>query len=266
MPNLTLWLGVISAGAILGWSLFQPGASRNIMDLHGLVVVLGGAAAAMLISTPAAQLFGALRAVGWVLNPGRVPSPEEIAAEIARLSRLAHAQGGLLALRDESADFAGGFLQRSIAAAAACGETASARQILELEVRRRRIARQEEANVFRTLGTLAPMFGLMGTLLGMLKVLTNMSEPTKLGPAMALALSSAFVGIGLANLFCVPMAGQVRLLSMRETQALEMLIEGVLAIAMNQPTYQVELRMGAYLDAPAAAAGKPGAGAVREPA
>jgi chemotaxis protein MotA len=172
-----------------------------------------------------------------------------VAVEIVRLSRLAQAQGGLLALRGESAEFAGGFLQRSIAAAAACGETDAARQILELEVRRKRIARQEDANVFRTLGTLAPMFGLMGTLLGMLKVLTNMSEPTKLGPAMALALSSAFIGIGMANLLCVPMAGQIRLLSMRETQSLEMMIEGVLAIAMNQPTYQVELRMGAYLDA-----------------
>jgi chemotaxis protein MotA len=258
------------AAAILAWSLFQPGASHNIMDAHGLVVVLGGAAAAMLISTPAAQLFDAFRAMSWVLNPRKLPSPEEVAAEIIRLSRRAHAQGGLLALRGESTDFADGFLQRSIAAAAACGETAAARQILELEVRRRRIARQEEANVFRTLGTLAPMFGLMGTLLGMLKVLTNMSEPTKLGPAMALALSSAFIGIGLANLFCVPMAGQIRLLSMREGQALEMMIEGVLAIAMNQPTYQVELRMGAYLDAaPAGAAppaSSPRAGASREPA
>jgi chemotaxis protein MotA len=213
----------------------------------------------MLISTPAAQLFSAARAVLWILIPGRLASPEEIAAEIVRLSRRAHSQGGLLALRGESGDFAGGFLQRALAAAAACGETAAARSILELEVRRKRVSRQEDANVFRTLGTLAPMFGLMGTLLGMLKVLTNMSEPTKLGPAMALALSSAFLGIGLANLFCIPMAGQIRLLAMRETQALEMLIEGVLAIAMNQPTYQVELRMGAYLDGRSS-------GAIREPA
>jgi chemotaxis protein MotA len=260
MPNLTLLLGVLAAAGIAAWSLFQPGATHNIMDTHGVVVVLGGAAAAMMISTPAAQLFGALRAMVWVVNPGRLPSPEDVAAEIIRLSRLAQAQGGLLALRGESGEFAGGFLQRAIAAAAACGETDAARQILELEVRRKRVARTEDANVFRTLGTLAPMFGLMGTLLGMLKVLTNMSEPTKLGPATALALSSAFMGIGLANLLCVPMAGQIRLLSMRETQAYEMMIEGVLAIAMNQPTYQVQLRMGAYLDA------APAAGAPRESA
>jgi chemotaxis protein MotA len=258
MPNLTLWLGVLAAGAVMGWSLLQPGSGHNIMDTHGIVVVLGGAAAAMMISTPATQLFSAIRAVVWVLSPGRLPTSEEVAAEIVRLSRLAHTQGGLLALRNESMEFGGGFLHRAIAAAAACGETDATRQILELELRRKRVSRGEDANVFRTLGTLAPMFGLMGTLLGMLKVLTNMSEPTKLGPAMALALSSAFIGIGMANLMCVPLAGQIRLLSMRETQVHEMMLEGVLAIAMNQPTYQIELRMGAYLDAPG--------GAVREPA
>ena len=256
MPNLTLWLGLLAAAAILSWSLLQTGA-KNIMDIHGIVVVLGGAAAAMLISTPAAQLFSAVRALFWVLSPARQPTPEEISAEILRLSRRAHAEGGLLALRGESAEFAGGFLQRAISAAAACGETDATRQILELEVRRRRIVRQEDANVFRTLGTLAPMFGLLGTLLGMLKVLTNMSDPSKLGPAMALALSSAFLGIAVANFMCVPLAGQIRMLAMRETQTLDMIIEGVLSIAMNQPTYQIQLKMSAYLAAPSGGAVEP---------
>ena len=91
----------------------------------------------------------------------------------------------------------------------------------------------------------------------MLQVLTTMSEPTKLGPAMALALSSAFIGIGLANFFCVPIAGQIRLMSMHETQVLEMIITGVLEISLNRPVYQLELKLGAYFDggvAPASAA------------
>ncbi len=247
MPNLSLALGGVASAAILAWSLLQPGAGRNILDIHGLIVVLGGAAAALLISTPAAQLFSAARAFGWAVGAGQLPSPEAVAAEVLRLSKRAQAEGGLLALRAESDEFAGGFLKRAIEAAAACNETDAARDILQLELRRRRIARQEDANVFRTLGMLAPMFGLMGTLLGMLKVLTSMSEPARLGPAMALALSSAFVGIGAANFVCVPIAGQIRLLSIRETLVLEMMIDGVLAIASNRPTYEVELRMGAYL-------------------
>ena len=259
MPNLTLWLGGLAAAAILAWSLMQSGASRNILDMHGLVVVIGGVCTAMLINTPAAQLFGAVRSLFWVLGPGGIPTPEEISAEILRLSRRAHAEGGLLALRGESTEFAGGFLRRCISAAAACGETDAAREIVETEIKRRRIARQEDANVYRTLATLAPMFGLLGTLLGMLQVLTNMSDPTKLGPAMALALSSAFLGIAIATFLCVPLAGQIRLMSMRETVALEMIVEGAMAIAMNQPTYQIELKMSAYSSAPAG-------GAAREPA
>ena len=248
MPNLSLWFGLISAGAILAWSLLRPGAAHNILDLHGLLIVLGGLAAAMMVNTPATHLLSALRTFFWVIGPQRQPSLPEVSAEILRLCRRARAEGGLLSLRDHAGDFADGFLRRAVEAAAACGETDATRDILEVEIRRRRVRRQEDANVFRTMGMLAPMFGLLGTLVGMLQVLTSMSEPTKLGPAMALALSSAFLGIGLANFFCVPIAGQIRLMALHETQILEMIIAGVLEISLNRPVYQVELKLGAYHD------------------
>lgn len=247
MPNISLWFGFISAGAILAWSLLQQGVARNILNAHGLVIVLGGAAAAMIISTPAAQLLTALRTLLWSLAPSGLPSRSAVASEVIRLSHKARAEGGILALRDESPDFADGFLRRALATAAACSETAAARELLEAEIRNRRLARQEDANVFRTLGNLSPMFGLLGTLLGMLKVLSTMSDPSKLGPGMALALSSAFIGIVVANFFCVPIAGQIRLLAMRQTMILEMIMEGALDIATNRPAYQVEMRMTAYL-------------------
>lgn len=262
MPNLSLWIGLVAAGAVLAWSLFQPGA-KTIFDLHGIVIVLGGALAAMLINTPAAQLLSALRTFLWTLMPGRLPTPEDATDELLRLSRKARAEGGLLALRDESPEFAGGFLRRALSAAQSAGETAAAREIVELEIKRRRVQRTEDANVFRTLGLLAPMFGLLGTLIGMLRVLQSMSEPTKLGPAMALALSSAFIGIALANFLCVPIAGQIRLMAMKETQLLEMILEGVLEIAANRPTYLVQLKLEAFLGRPAAPAAGAGAGAER---
>ena len=250
MTTLSVWLGLMLGGSILGWAINQPGGGANILDRHGLFIVIGGAVAAMLTSTPASQLFSAIKSLFWILLPRSTPTPEETLIEIVSLSRKARAGGGLLALKNESPEFMGGFVRRAIEAAAACGETNAARHILEIELRRRRVVRQEDANVFRTLGTLAPMFGLLGTLVGMLKVLTTMSDPTKLGPAMAMALSSAFIGIGMANFFCVPVAGQIRLQAMREMQLLDMVIEGVLAIAMNEPTYQVELKMSSYVASP----------------
>jgi chemotaxis protein MotA len=248
MVNISLWAGLFSSGAVLAWILTRPGAARNIYDPHGLLIVFGGLASAMLINTSLAQIRGALRAVAWVLFPSSLPSPAEAAAELARLSRRARAEGGLLALRGEGEGFAGGFLKYALETAAACGETNGSREILDIAIRRKRIQRQEDANVLRTMATLAPMFGLLGTLVGMLQVLNSMSEPTRLGPAMALALSSAFIGIGLANFICVPLAGHIRSQAMRETMILEMIVEGVLEISISRPTFQVELRLAAYQD------------------
>src|SRR4051812_15323652 len=126
MPNLSLILGLLGAAAILAWSLAQPGAGSNILDTHGLLLVVGGATAALLISTPLRQLGGALRALAWILRPGRMPTRAEVSAEVVRLAGKARAEGGLLALRGENPQFAGGFLQRAVAAAAACGETDAA--------------------------------------------------------------------------------------------------------------------------------------------
>jgi len=248
MVNISLWIGLFSTGGVLTWVLTRPGASRNIFDSHGLLIVLGGLASAMLVNTSLPQLLAALRTVAWVMFPGGQPSPAAAAAELTRLSRRARSEGGILALRGEGGDFAGGFLKYALETIATCGETNGAREVLDVAIRRKRIQRQEDANVLRTMATLAPMLGLLGTLIGMLQVLNSMSDPTRLGPAMALALSSAFIGISIANFICVPLAGQIRSQAMRETMVLEMIVEGTLDIMINRPTFQVELRLAAYLD------------------
>ncbi len=248
MININLWIGLFSSSGVLAWILTRPGTGRNIFDLHGLLIVFGGLASAMLINTSLSQILSTLRTIAWALFPGALPSPTEAAAELTRLSRRARAEGGILALRGEGGDFASGFLKYTLETISACGEANSAREILEISIRRKRIQRQEDSNVLRTMATLAPMFGLLGTLVGMLQVLNAMSDPTRLGPAMALALSSAFVGIGMANFICVPLAGQVRSQALAETQILEMIVEGMLQISLNRPTFQVELRLAAYSD------------------
>ncbi len=262
MLNISLWIGLFSSGGLLTWILMRPGAGRNIFDPHGLLIVFGGLASALLINTSLLQIFGTLRTIAWVLFPANLPSPSETAAELTRLSRRARTEGGILALRGEGGDFAGGFLKYALETIAACGETTSAREVLDIAIRRKRIQRQEDANVLRTMATLAPMFGLLGTLVGMLQVLNSMSEPTRLGPAMALALSSAFIGIGMANFVCVPLAGHIRSQALRETMILEMIVEGMLEITINRPTFQVELRLAAYQDFKVGAATD--AGTVRE--
>lgn len=239
------WLGVGLAGTVIFWAMSQMGG-RALVSLHGIVMVLGGSLAALLINSSFSELLSALARLGTVFFPSSMPTAERAIAEIVRLARKARAEGGILALQRESPDFAGGFLNRCLLVAISSGEAAEIRNTMEAEIRQLRLARQEDANLFRTLGTLAPMFGLMGTVVGMIEVLRLLSEPTKLGDAMALALSSALFGIALANFFCIPVAGRIRGLSLSDTLVREVLLEGVLDIFGGAAPYLIELRLAAY--------------------
>lgn len=244
--NIGIWLGFAAGAALVAWGVQEAGAGAILFDRHAIVIVLGGTAAAALVLSPLANLWSALRRFMGLFLPQAAPAPEACIDEVVRLARRAHQGGGLLALHREGGDFADGFLRHAILVAIATGESAETRRILEAEVHNIRAEHQEDANIFRTLGLLAPMFGILGTLLGMIRVLSTLSDPSRMAPFMALALSSAFLGIGLANLICVPVASQIRLRAMREVLALEILLEGILDIVIGKAPYSIELHLSSY--------------------
>lgn len=244
--NIALWLGFVCAVMLLRWAVGGSGLASAFSDFHGVVMVLGGMGSAMLINCSFGQLAGAIGTFIRLFLPSRLPSVDNCIAEVVRLSRLAQREGGILALQGESRDFADGFLHRAIVVAISAAESGETRRIMEAEMKQLRAARQEDANVFRTMGVLAPMFGLLGTLLGMVNLLETMSDPTKAASAMAMALSSAFFGIGIANFVCVPVSGQIRLASIKETLIYEILLDGALDIAAGKAPYLVEMHLASY--------------------
>ncbi|MFA6030081.1 MAG: MotA/TolQ/ExbB proton channel family protein [Elusimicrobiota bacterium] len=244
--NIGVWIGLLGGLAIVLSNIIGKSAGQAFVNGHGILVVVGGTFAAMLISTPIGTSFSALKALLRLLLPQREMSVDEAVAEGVRLARVAQGGGGLLALRDEGRGILDGFVNRAIMVAISTGESDETRRIMEKEIKHRRLARQEDANFWRTVSVLSPMFGIMGTLLGMIHVLSTLSDPSKMGPYMALALSSAFIGIGMANLLCVPVAGQLRLTAMRETLILEIVLEGVLDITSGKAPYLVELHLASY--------------------
>ncbi|MBI3548145.1 MAG: MotA/TolQ/ExbB proton channel family protein [Elusimicrobia bacterium] len=244
--NFTFFAGVaIVAGGLL-WGGLAGGRLASFLNWHGAAIVLGGTLASVLINCPARLLLGTARRLLGLFFPARTPSPEETVAELSRLAKIAKTQGGLLSIQDKAGAFAEGFLQRAVTVAIAHGEFSEARRILEAEIKQTRIAAMEECNVLRTMSVLAPMFGLLGTLVGMIQVLESITEPAKAGPAMAVALSSAFLGIAFANLLCVPVAGHLRLAAIRETLVSEIILEGVLDILSGKAPYLVELHLASY--------------------
>ncbi len=245
MENLSV-LGFVLAAILGGWTINSMGLGGVFFNTHGLVVVLGGVFCAALVNYPVSQFVRAAAVLRGLLLPVALPSLQEVSAEIMRLAQVAKTQGGILALQNEGREFAGGFLNRALIVAIAAHDQVKAREILESEIRQTRIVAQEDANFFRTLGTLAPMFGLLGTLLGIILVLRNMTDPIKVGPSMALAITASLYGIAFSNLFCIPIAGQIRTRAVQETRVQEAIVVGVLELMQPESLYLLELQLGSY--------------------
>ncbi len=246
--DASIWIGFLSIIGLVSWAIFKAGFTSSSTDVYGLILVIGGLITSMMVNCSLGDLKSAFIQFFSLFMPSNVPSPEEAIEQIIALSKKAQKEGGILALQSEETNFANGFLKKAVLVAVSTGESAETRRIMETHIRRVRVQRQEDANTFRTMAVLSPMFGLLGTLLGMVHVLQSMSDPTKAASGMALALSSAFIGIAIANAVCVPIAGKIRLNAMKETMVLDLILEGVLDIAAGKPPYLIEMHLATYSD------------------
>jgi len=264
--DLSTTFGFLGAVAVLIWGINSTGVGHIFINAHGIVIVVVGSFASMALNTPLSMLWSAIKGFGRMFLSPRIPHADALIPEVVKLSEKARSEGGLLTLQDEGKDIAGGFLNRILNIAITSGETNEARKIIEEEIRQIRSRHIEDQNVFRTWGILAPMFGLLGTLLGIIEVLQKMSDPTAVGPAMGVAITSAFYGITLANVFCVPIAGKLRIRMNEEVLAYMLLLEGVLDIMDSKPPYLVEMHLNAYALEKKKKLASEGAPSLQEPA
>lgn len=121
------------------------------------------------------------------------------------------------------------------------------RENLEKEIAFTRLRHQQLSNVFKMLGTYAPVFGLLGTLIGVVQILQNLTDPQSLGQAMAIAVTTTFYGIFGTNFFFLPVAGKLNAHSDAEMLTKEVVIEGVLAVQAQEVPALVSLKLQAFL-------------------
>jgi chemotaxis protein MotA len=242
--------GFLGAVVLLTYGIWHEGAMGAFANSHGIILVIGGTLCATMINSSVHDMLNAFKAGFSLLGKPKYIPPDQVLPLVSRLATKAR-QAGKMALESEKRSVADdGFLERVIDIAMTTNDETLARLTLEEEVVQIKRRHQEVGNVFRTAGLLGPMFGLLGTLIGIISVLRNISDPESVGPAMAVAISSAFYGILLANLFCVPAAGKLRSRSLEELLSKEILLEGLMDIFFSDriPT-MIEMRLVGYLKA-----------------
>lgn len=242
-------LGVLTGIGVFYYGMSESHSLTVFLNWHGILLVFGGTLSAVLINASFSVLFQALRAAITIFLPKRNPAVEKAVPLMVNLAERAR-RDGMASIQDEGQNFGDGFLSKTLDVALGSGDERFVRKVLEDTVNNIRQRHREIANIFRTMAVLAPMFGLLGTLMGIVQVLQNITEPQTIGAAMAVALSSAFYGILFANLICVPIAGKLRMRSLDECLLKEVIVEGIIEIIFtNRIPMLIEQHLISYVRA-----------------
>lgn len=239
-------LGFVVTALVIGAGVFMGELSSSLINLHAVLVVMGGGLAAMLFNTPLDYMVKAVTELRYVMFTDESKTIRDIIPVMGQLAEQCRARG-LMALKDADVKVADGFLARVATAALEYNDTGFVKQVTTKEINQYAEEMNEIANVYRTFGLLSPMFGLLGTLIGIISVLKQLSDPESVGPAMAVAISSAFYGIFFANMVCVPIAGKIRSRIWLNVKLYSMILDGVLEIMKGSMPMVVERRLQSYL-------------------
>lgn len=244
--DITTIVGFLGAAALILAGVAGNQISASLINMHGVVVVIGGTVIATFINTPLRYITRAVSEFGFIFRNSDEASPEKFVPVLVNLAEQSRMRG-LSALKDADPAMAKGFLSRAASAALEYNDYNFVRQVLEQEINQASEEMNEVINVYRTMGVMAPMFGLLGTLIGIIGVLKDLANPESVGPAMAVAITSAFYGIFFSSMICVPIAGKMRAKVWMEVRLKSMILEGILEIMKGSMPLVVERRLQSYL-------------------
>lgn len=242
--DLATILGLVAGFALIGLGIISGGAVSDFVSVPSLLVTLGGALAATVVTLPPECMRSIIPVLRIAFrNPGEDPRRlvELLVGHADRARR-----EGLLALETEAAAETDPFLHKALVMCAAGAGEHQMRAILETDLANVAERHRAGAAIFETMGAYAPSFGLIGAVIGLVQMLRRM-EGGSVGPMMSAALVTFLYGLLLANLVFLPIAGKLKARHAREILAKEMVIEGVVAIHAGDTPGLVEEKLSSYL-------------------
>ncbi|NUR23415.1 flagellar motor protein [Frateuria sp.] len=232
---LVIIVGTILKGSTIG-ALLNPAA---------FVIVFVGTAAALMVQTPGSVLKRALGMLPMVYKPPLF-HPSDLIARIIGWSEVSRRQG-LLGLEPQIDEEPDGFVRKGLQLLVDGGEPDAIRGVLEVELEAREHNELVAAKVFENAGIYSPTMGIIGAVMGLMAVMQNLADPSKLGHGIAAAFVATIYGVALANLLMLPMSARLKGLVRKQAQMREIFVEGLVAIAEGDNPRQIEAKLQGYL-------------------
>jgi len=242
MIGLVVGIGMMFYG-MMGGNGF--GGLKLFWDTSSVAITLGGSIAAVMIVTPMSEFkkFGKL--FSQALKEPKISKGETI-LQFSELSKKARREG-LLSLEDAINNLDDAFLKKGLQMVVDGIEPESIREILELDIGEMEARHKSGADIFKTWAAFAPGFGMLGTLIGLIQMLANLTDSSTIASGMAKALITTYYGSLIANIFASPISQNLSIKSGKEVTLREMMVEGILAIQSGVNPRIVEDKLIAYL-------------------
>ncbi|MCH7755631.1 motility protein A [candidate division KSB1 bacterium] len=239
---------LIGIGAGLGLvivSMSMGGGVAAFIDIPSLMIVLGGTIAATLVNFPMGDVIGVMKVTQKVIKEEIMPSSKYI-DQIVDISKKARTNG-LLAIEEDLNNVDEDFMRVTLQHVVNGTENEDLGKLMDAELAIMTQRHKIGQRMYSAMGTYAPAFGMIGTLIGLIQMLQNLEDPASVGPGMAMAMITTFYGALFANLFFLPMAGKLKLRSEQEIQFKEMLLMGVMAIQAEESPRVIQSKLVTYL-------------------
>jgi chemotaxis protein MotA len=235
----------LSVVAILTANVLEGGSPTSLLLLPPMLLVFGGTIGAAMAGGTMADTKNAVsalkRALTWKPSP-----PGEMVPVVVDLADKAR-RGGLLTLEDAVADVDDDFLKRGVSLAVDGTDPEELREILEAEMYAKKAADKQSAKFYNDMGGYAPTIGIIGTVMGLVHVLENLSNPDELGHLIAGAFVATLWGVMTANIIWLPIGNRLTRISDLEVARMELVIEGVLAVQAGSNPRVVAQRLRSLL-------------------
>ncbi len=217
----------------------------KFVDFPSIMIVIGGTIASTLISNSLESVITSLKAISKIFQPPKV-DPTEAIDKIISLANLARKEG-ILALEEAAKGMDDNFLQKGIMLIVDGTDPELVRSILETELAYIEGRHGKVRGVWEYIGSVSPAYGMIGTLIGLVIMLQKMSDPSTIGPAMAVAIITTFYGSVVSNYIANPVANKLKTFSGDEMLMKEVLIEGMLSIQAGENPRIIEEKLKAFL-------------------
>jgi chemotaxis protein MotA len=236
---------LLAIGLILGSIMMGSAPLTAFIDIPSFLVVVGGAVAAALICFPLKTMLGVPKITLKVLlnkNQDRLALIKQIVA-LAETAR----RDGLLALESKIQEIDNPFVRTGIQMAVDGSTPEVVEEVLRTEVNAISQRHRDGKSIMDQLARFAPAYGMIGTLMGLIMMLSDMSDPSGIGAGMAVALITTLYGAIVANVFFSPFAEKLGLLSRNELTVMEIAIRGVMAIQSGESPRAIDQKLRTFL-------------------